>query len=261
MKLIPALLISIAILTTGLAIDINPPSKGIAMAYPSLTDIEAVSADWYYYYGTCSEPNCVPMSWCGEDVNLSPDYMGYILLFNEPENPAQCNITPEVGLSRYEILLAKYPNAKWVVGNSIFWGTWNDWLYSFRDLCTAQDVPLPYAWGVHIYVYSSPEKNMPFIQQEMGQLHQDFSQPFWVTEFAEVKGNVFMDDAMVRYFQSQPWIERYAYFTNRAQGDEAWYPYGWKVQLSDYATGELTAIGKWYRDGLHRTFLGMVIKN
>lgn len=260
-KVLFALLVSLSILSGGLALNTNQDGKGIAMAYAIPADVEAVGASWFYYYGSCSEPKCVPMSWCGEDINLSPDYSGFALMFNEPENEVQCNITPEVALSRYEVLITKYPNAKWVVGNSIFCCRLGDWLHTFRSLIIDNTLPLPYAWGIHIYVGGRDIRTMMFIiRNRLESLHNDFNAPIWVTEFAAVDGNIKMDDALLEYLKSVPWIERYAYFTNRAKGDEPWYPSGWKVQLFDFDTGNLTNIGRWYKNGLTVSFLSMVSK-
>ena len=228
------------------------------MAYENSGDLAIMNAEWYYTYSVCNDPRCVPMSWCGEDPKLTTDYDGFVLLFNEPENPAQCNISPQTGIDRYRTLVEKYPNAKWVVGNSIFWGNWSNWLYQFRDLCVSDGLQLPYAWGVHIYIRGSSSTWIPYIRDAMNRLHDGLGGTFWITEFAEINGNINTDDAMVRYFESEPWIERYAYFTNRAKGDEPWYPVGWNVQLFDWDTGVATQIGNWYANGLHQTFLPMV---
>ena len=61
-------------------------------------------------------------------------------------------------------------------------------------------------------------------------------------------------------FKKRPWIERWAYFTNRAKGDEPWYPESWTVQLFDWDTGEPTDIGRWYMGELHNTYMPVVTR-
>jgi hypothetical protein len=246
-------------------IDLHPPGmnlmpiiydKGIAMAYPPIQEsLDGVGANWYYTWTSCNVPNCVPMSWGGEDLNLPLDYSGYILLFNEPDRPEQSNITPENGVAIYKQFKLKYPYAKWVVGN--VW--YAQWLYTFRDLCAADpECEVPTIWGLHAYV--GYIEYLPKITKYLEDAHNNLGGIFWITEFAGVFGDIRIDEGLVRFFESHNWIERWAYFTNRAQETETWYPSGWDVQLYDWNTGELTKIGNWYAYRLKEVFLPMVSK-
>ena len=125
--------------------------KGVAMAYMHPEDILRTNAGWYYIWDTCQKDKCVPMSYQGEDPNLPSDYSDYILLFNEPNS--QTSISPTGAVDMYVYLSSKYPNAKWVVGNTIFWGNWQTWLKDFKDICQAkEDCVVPKYWGVHVYI-------------------------------------------------------------------------------------------------------------
>lgn len=241
------------------------PKKGLAMAYPQFQeDFTAIGENtWYYIWTTCptGADKCVSMSWCGEDPNLPVDYSNYVLLFNEPENPKQCNITPQQGVDYYTALHIKYPDIKWVVGNSIFWGSWQNWLNSFWNICNATpECKMPEYWGIHIYFKGSPELYIPFVESELTRLHDKIGGIFWVTEFAEISGNTVTDNALVNLFKKTPWIARWAYFTNRSQTTDPWIIDGWKIDLFDWNTGISTDIGNWYMHGLNKIMLPIVIR-
>jgi hypothetical protein len=237
-------------------------AQGVALAYPYYDDLQAVDAAWWYVWAPCplnAPPGCVPMSRDGSDPQLPIEYNGYVLLFNEPHNvePFGNPIEPDEALQVYMTLSEEYPRAKWVVGNIIFWGHWQNWLLSFHDMCSVTPgCYMPEYWGIHVYV--SGNNWIDYIKGELDGLHNYIGGKFWITEFAEVTGNVSMDNAMLELFKRTPYIDRWAYFTNRAHGNEPWYPAGWNVQLFDYATGEPTSIGDWYAHGLHKSFIPMV---
>lgn len=234
--------------------------KGLAMSFPSQEDLTKLGDVWYYNWGACplGATNCVPMSWCGEDPNLPLNYSGYLLLFNEPEVETQCNITPQHGIDDYMFLKMKYPAAKFVVGNSIFWGSWQYWLNFFWDICNAnKDCIIPQYWGIHVYISGNTDW-IPYIDAQLTRLHKRLGGTFWITEFAEINGNINTDNALVSLFLHTPWIARWAYFTNRSQATDPWVINGWKVDLFDWNTGEPTDIGTWYIHGIYKTALPMI---
>lgn len=248
---------------------IDLPQKGLAMSYPNQNDIANLGNIWYHVWGTCpeKETKCVPMSWCGEDPNLPINYSGYVILFNEPESETQCNITPERGIDYYMILQSKYPHVKWVVGNSIFWGEWKTWLIDFKTICeNTKNCISPAIWGVHVYIkcgagyeYSHCRN---FIKRELESLHSFIGGIFWVTEFADIGGNIVSDNMILNLFEGIPWITRWAYFTNRSNLTDPWILDGWKVDLFDLNTGEPTDIGNWYIEyNFYKTRLPLLIKN
>jgi len=229
--------------------------KGIALAYPYYGDLVVLGAGWFYTWGACSSsPICVPMSYAGEDPQLPADYSDYILLFNEPNNPPPFGgtLSPDEAVLLYMELVDKYPYAKFVVGNcNLFHRTW---MQDFRNLCT--DI-MPVYWGFHVYITDPSEAE--HIGLFLDGIHQwEFPGSWWITEFADVNGDVYNDAVVLSEFRKRDWIERWAYFTNRARGDEPWYPPGWNVQLLDWDTGELTEIGKWYAS--QKTYIPLIVK-
>jgi hypothetical protein len=199
------------------------------------------------------------MSYAGEDPKLSADYSGYVLLFNEPNNiaPFGSPILPEEGAVLYQILRNKYPLAKWVIGNVSAWAF--DWLVKFDKACGGPDGhAIVSAWGMHGYVEAQITAQQ--LISWWTQAHSILGGTFWITEWADTLGNVKNDDTIVKFFEAQAWIERYAYFTNRAKGDEPWYPKEWNVPLFDWTTGKPTKIGNWFIKGLHQVYIPIVHK-
>lgn len=239
--------------------------KGIAMAYPQYQeDLEQLGDNtWYYNWGACpiGDAHCVPMSRDGSDPELPLDYSGYVLLFNEPNNPEPYGhpIPPNDAVGIYMTLTNQYPDAKWVVGNVNLFT--RRWMWEFWNGCiNTEGCILPTYLGWHIYVTDDSEAiNLHLF---LDGIHQ-YEYPdtvWWITEFADVNGNISNDARIVHEFESRPFIQRWAYFTNRATGAEPWYPIGWKVSLFNWNTGEPTDIGKWYIDGLNKIFIPIMEK-
>jgi hypothetical protein len=239
--------------------------KGLAMAYPQYTeDITTLGTKWYYVWGACpnnSVPGCIPMSRNGDDPNLPLDYNDFVILFNEPNNPEPYGhpISPKDAVQIYMNLYGKYPQAKWVVGNVNIYI--RRWMEDFWNICkTTPNCIMPKYIGWHIYISTETEaKHLHLFLDGIYQLNYPDTK-WWITEFADITGNISNDRIMLDEFKKRDWIERWAYFTNRSNGDEPWYPVGWDVQLIDWNTGELTEIGKWYAEELHQVFLPIVQK-
>lgn len=232
--------------------------KGIGMPYPQFQeDLTRSGASWYYNWGACPEGDtkCIPMTWNGEDPNLPVDYRGYLLFLNEPDRPEQANKTPEQAIILYKYYTNKYPNAKLVVGNT-FGVSWN---LKFKNLCASDSgCIMPSYWGFHSYYLDI--YGVRRIINVYNEYHAQIGGIWWITEFANVHGEVYSDNEMVKYFENTPWIEKYAIFCNRAMGTESWFPTSWHdFQLFQWDTGEITPVGKWYAFGLKDIYLPFII--
>jgi hypothetical protein len=229
------------------------PHKGLAPLYPSFTaDFEKAGIEWWYVWSSScptNPPGCVPMSWGGEDPNLSSDYDGYLLFLNEPDRADQSNKTPADGVELYKLRKIQYPKAQFVVGNTFY----PTWLLQFKALCE-NDVEciMPDIWGVHLYNGYREDLSRTFrlYENDLDKLPGSI----WVTEFANVNGDILADKMILNWFTQYKKITRYAYFTNRVKGGEPWFPSFWNVALFDYDTGEPTDIGKWYMSGDNNIF-------
>ena len=225
--------------------------KGLAMMHPEFRqDLTSLKVSWYYTWGTSqdllNDSSYIPMSRDGSIVNLPNNYSGFLLVFNEPNNPEPygCNITPIVAIERYRILGNKFPKAKMVVGGISCWDSAysGDWLKTFCSLLKTQKLPKPYALAVHGYRESwitvSDIKSWWVKQQKI------VGTKVWITEMGDTEGNVANLKSLIDWIKKQSWIERYAVFTNRSN-HEAW-SIGDGVNLIDWNTGKLTAIGEYY---------------
>lgn len=257
-------------LFVGLGVNIQNP-KGLAMAYPVYQeDLQRLGDNvWFYDWASnhYNNPNYVPMSYKGEDPNLSFEYSGYILLFNEPngEVPYGYPINVSDGVSIYAGLIQEYPHAKFVVGNVIFWGSWNDWIVDFKNLCQQQGISVPNYWGLHVYLDTKGYEDYftSFTINELTALHDQIGGTFWITEFADIHANILMDDRLIQIFESHNWIDRWAYFTNRISGEAGEpIPPGWTCELFNWSTGNPTLVGSWYiGEEYHQKFLSLIMRH
>ena len=83
------------------------------------------------------------------------------------------------------------------------------------------DIPLgvllPKYWGIHVYISGTADEWMGFVEHQINDLHGHIGGTFWVTEFAEINGNIDTDKALVNFFRHTDYIARWAYFTNRSE--------------------------------------------
>jgi hypothetical protein len=217
----------------------NPnPKIGLALSKYFYTDLLGVS--WYHYWGPCGKKDdarCVPMSYAGELVDgLSNNYSGWLLVFNEPElvSPAGSNISVAKAIIEYTALREAYPLARMCVGNISQSGL--AWLQSFGQSCQS----IPDAWGIH--AYTSDQTNTDVAVKFIEDTHSLLGGNYWVTEWADLNGNVSRNETMRQYLNSIPWIDRWAYYTNRG---DSWYPSNWKTELF-YQDGSPTEVGEWW---------------
>ena len=218
-----------------IANDANP-KHGLAVAYYHSEDVANVS--WFYQWGPGNgDSKCIPMSYSGDNPNLPADYSGWLMVFNEPDNmpPFGSGITPKVAADKYNLLRLSYPNAKLEVGNVTLDGL--HWLIDFKALISSP----PDAWGMHAYFMQSTLD----AENKLTNAHNVLGGQFWITEWADISGNVASNDTFREWLDKQSWIDRWAYFTNRATRDESWWPKNWKTQLWNM-DGMITNIGTWF---------------
>jgi hypothetical protein len=184
------------------------------------------------------------MSRDGSIVNLPKDYSGYLLVFNEPNNPEPygCHISAEVAINNYKILVQTFPNAKMVVGGTS--STAINWLTSFVSLIKSEKLPKPYAYASHGY----PQGNITVskVKSEWTKAHNITGSKLWITEYSTVNGKLSDFKSMTDWIRKQPWIERYATFTNRSNPVTDIWEIKNKVDLIDWNTGNFTPMGKYY---------------
>lgn len=185
----------------------------------------------------------------GLERDLPATYSGFVLLFNEPNNPEPYGVglAPAEAVKRYKNARRDYPKAIFVIGGGSVWST--DWTKGFLEECRKQRAILPNLWHFHAYTeeWITPTKAQEFLNQ-----HKLLIQPAgaWITEYGSPAGSLEDFKAMTTWFKTQSWIRRIAPYTNRQMG-EPW-NIGSGVELID-RDGKLTSIGAYYANGARYT--------
>lgn len=213
---------------------------GLASGHRIASDVDLLHCSWYYDWDVTSDPDprYVPMSWSGGMVNLPSDYSGYLLVLNEPENPYQANQSPTEAAARVLALQAAFPNANLIIGGVGVWG--GSWLLSF---VAALGDYRPAGWHVHGYVesYLTPQDVIDFWDWARSVTPGG---EFWITEFADTNGS---GQELVNSLRGNPWVTRFAWFANRLDGTESWYPQNWANNPALISpSGQLTSYGLIY---------------
>lgn len=223
--------------------------KGIGITDANLQDVGAVGAEWYYTWGQGDllDPAFVPMDFTGREWYIYEGYAGIVLVFNEPENPGQSNLTPDEAIARYGEFRQRYPQARVILGNVGLWAP--VWIQTFQLKMEQAGLPRPYGWGVHGYV--EPGITAEQVIQYWDWFRVTIVRPgeqLWITELADVEGRLSELGKLVAW--AQAYADRYAIFANRVIEAKGWYPLSWprpnKLALVDDA-GLLTTVGEYYK--------------
>ena len=109
---------------------------------------------WFYDWGATSanlaNPYYLPMSFSGED-RIPAGYTGTILVFNEPDNSGQANLTPVKAAAAYKTFRANHAPARLCVGGTTMLRSVN-WLTAFIAELNRQNIPLPACFHMHSYI-------------------------------------------------------------------------------------------------------------
>lgn len=254
--------------------DTSACKRGVAYGYHSEADMRALSpgVSWWYNWAHLPDEGVrggayrslgvdyMPMTW-GRDVDVErlvaeiPDDAGYLLGFNEPNFGDQANISAgdaaalwpqleEVAERRGLSLVS--PAVNYCGGNCLDTDPFH-YLHEFLAAC--QDCRID-AIAMHIYVGC----NAQWLIDHVSRYKAEFDHPLWLTEFACDNADSpqtqqqFMRDALT-YLESEPRIERYAWFAGRADN----VPH---VNLLG-ADGMLTPLGETYATHPHHPDCGL----
>lgn len=226
----------------------NPGKKGIGITDSNINDAALLGASWYYSWGNGDlfDPRFVPMDFTGQQWFIPVDYAGWVLLFNEPENPAQSNLTPNQAVAIYGEFIQRYPQAKVILGNVGLWAP--IWILNFQVLLDQAGLPRPYGWGLHGYI--EPGITVEHVIAYWDWFRATIRRPgeqLWITELSDVEGRSGELGRLISWASQN--ADRYAVFTNRVI-KAWWYPVTWpwppRLALVD-GSGLLTSLGEYYR--------------
>lgn len=218
--------------------------KGIGLAERhgmGLKQLMELKAGWYYNWGSETKLKAdvafVPMIFSLKRIE-APITGDVVLGYNEPDNAKQANIAVSDALAKWPLVVKKADRvgSPAMAGNPLT----KPWLKEF--LATEPKVDF-----ITVHWYKGVDAKR-FIR-DLEEIHAAFGKPIWVTEYApqtaassaaepgkysQAEVDAFIKET-IRWMESTPWIERYAWHDSRA-GTSA---------LFD-ADGELTASGKTY---------------
>lgn len=259
-----ALAISAACLPHGAA---KPIYRGVATNAWSggCSDINALSRmSWYYNWGlqpTANVASChlgsryvefVPMVWgAGSVPNLVsklPANTKHLLGFNEPNFASQANLSPRAAATEWKKVIAQLDAAG--LTGKIKLGTPSaapggnigpkEWFAQFFGNCTGCHFDF---LCFHIYDCNAPWFDAGAVNYWLGQV-KGFGLPIWLTEFDcpfnSVANELTWMERVLGSLDSDPQVERYAWFTARATN------VGTAPSLLNSAAGSLTQVGAHY---------------
>jgi hypothetical protein len=258
--------------TTYLPIVLSPelnPKKGAFMIYPPCSDISMLAASWYYNVSVHPDPICpttderfVPLVYNGENIEellpiaiTNAQASGWLMGFTEPNLSWQGNLTPTLAAELWHQIEDQAGSIKLVSPAPSQHDP--DWLWDMVDEYQAHYGQLPrfdaIAW--HIY-WDDPQYIRDFLiaRHEEASINGYPDVPIWVTEYSGKcwnsatadTGNDEIMTVVTPWFDSTPWIERYAWFANRIYGTEPSTP-GWQsCSLVNVTTGALNPLGVIY---------------
>ena len=239
--------------------------KGIA--WGTLYRLEDMRAAWYYNWyttpnaGVDSHVQFEPQVW-GDTADLGlaglrEKGLRSVMAFNEPDSASQANMTVAQALARWpELMASGLRLGSPAMSNNAAAAT--GWLAPFMR-AIEDDPALEVDFMVmHCYSGAAGAAGADAVLKMIDDNWAKYRRPIWIKEFAVASFGpnspwapggsgkpadvtAFME-RLLAGLDKRPYVERYA-----------WYPFatddpaGAKSALFDYATGELTALGKVYK--------------
>ncbi|WP_194766332.1 glycosyl hydrolase [Tamlana sp. I1] len=242
--------------------------RGASFDYQYVDDINALGKgmSWSYNWGisqsasfdgAMKENNMeyFPMAWNGVNKDALREYVKnhpeteYLLAFNEPNLTDQANMTPQEAAAKWGDVksIADELGLK-IISPAMNYGTLPNysnpikWLDEFFALVPIDDID-----GISIHCYMPNASAL----KSYVELFKKYKKPIWLTEFCAWDGlnqDSFTPEGQQKhlsdvfnYLESDPDIERYAWFIPRA-GNVDGFPY--MSLLTRSANVELTELGK-----------------
>ncbi len=261
----PAFRVFLPMVATQSSMPAASPSKrgvGTPSPYQYCDDLIKLHT-WWFFDWSIQPPACdgvenVPMIWGRSIPTITGGNSPWLMVWNEPNNPGQANLSPTDAASLFPTIEQRFSNKKLVVGNTYdgYGGLTPgiQWLTAFINAYTYAHGKPPRLDGIGIHCYQWTASQCIQTTQQFVQLADRMGAEVWVTEFAFYQGNnqrtvqevgqemqTYLD-----YLKSEPRVTRYAWFANRIYGTEPWAnPPGWNSPLID-SNGVTTPYGAWY---------------
>ncbi len=243
---------------------ITKKGLGLNMSMGNYLDLKDWKLGWYYNWGETPYDRdnykgveYVPMIWKSTTANdtktrankaKSSKYK-YLLTFNEPDLPGQCNMSVDAvktawaGLKGIDGIKISSPvTARWPKASS-------GWFQPFMNKLTTADRS-PDFISIHCYPENYAGAGMAnwFVEEVVDWTWNTYHKPIWITEFSTTGNSVSMSattefwKAVMPKLDARDYVERYAAFGFNAKDS------GTKnVGLWYYSTGMWTDAGAVYK--------------
>lgn len=246
------------------------PKKGVFMTHPPCSDVTMLTASWYFNCSvrptsTCPTPDkrFIPLIHnAGSMADLSEaianaQASGWLMGFNEPNLSWQGNMTPAEAAELWPQIEAQAQATGIKLVSPAPSQHDPNWLWRMVDEYRARhggQSPRFDAIAWHIYATDPTTMQNFLIARRNEALARGYDVPIWVTEYGGYcwesttgnTGNYEIMTAVTPWFNSTPWIGRYAWFANRIYGTEPWAT-GWQsCSLVNVTTGALNPLGVIY---------------
>ncbi|MBP5197745.1 MAG: discoidin domain-containing protein [Lachnospiraceae bacterium] len=245
---------------------------GLATDMGENLDLEALGLGWYYNWSETPSPELqyrntefVPMMWKETNANTASNRIQalvdqgykYVLTFNEPEYPDQCNMSVDEvfdvfkGCQNDNILISAPTTALWPQVST-------DWFQPFMQRLEATP-NMDYDFiAIHCYPEDFGGVAMAdwFIENVIDYTWEHYHKPIWITEFSTHgqwvtatgnNGTKEFWEAVMPMLDEREYVVRYAGFDFDDDSYGLW----------RYATGALTPAGVAYRDNGNPVYDGV----
>jgi hypothetical protein len=282
MRRVGALLVSLSLLGAGLAMPaVTAPAAaatasagtaadgkaGVASAVYLDSDpqkLVALHASWAYDWSARVQPvgigiDWVPMIWSNrfvtpqiiDNLKLAKDdgSAKYLLGFNEPDNRAQANMTPEQAAA----LWPQLEQTGLLLGSPAPTTPTDGWLARFMKLVHERGLTVNFI-ALHYYLDFTNPKSVAAMRAQLIQVHDEYHLPIWITELGALDirqwGQKMLHAPSARAAQSYmhnvfkmlnalPFVQRYAWYTDSCASQS-----GCKYSSLFSTTGAVTAEGR-----------------
>lgn len=248
--------------STGVSVPVPtsvPPAskKGVPLTYSDCPTVSTVKGSWQYGWSptpaNCSGVENVPMI---EDISAMNATLGgnsqWLMGFNEPDLTDQANLSLSQVVGLWRTLEQKYPNLK-LLAPAPSGGNGN-WIVDFRNryYSTYGTFPRLNGLAVHCYAWYASDCINQTKQFESWANSWGIAE-VWVTEFSlspyapsSPAQSLQEAQTFINWMTNETKVTRYAWFTSKVQGNEAWLSPYFVTPLVQWSSGQPTSYGTLY---------------
>lgn len=234
-------------------VNVSGCMRGAGDTYSRADIRTAAGVETWYNWGPTPGGSGIPMLWNASQIGAVLIGDGQWLMgFNEPDEPAQANMTPDAGARAWALVETAYPGRK-LVSPGVMDLTWPSlWWSKYQQLYG--HTPRVDALAVHWYYKGSGDPLATFKEQvsrAIAKASEWGVAEVWVTEFAlypcwGLDSAAFLKAAYA-WLDTQPMVKRAFWFQAYMTGSESWAPGPACNSSLGNADGSLTDIGRAFK--------------